>query len=448
MVKLSTCLDDYTNIAIGSQVEIDEPIRDPCFVAGANVFQISQRARADRRGRKERTAMISTITARQLQTGSEIIDYPLVTLDDGRIRQIEALPAMEQERAPATYRFPGAILVPSYIDIHIHGCAGHDVMEATPEALDAIGTYLAGRGVGAYLPTTVTAKREETLRALAGLAAQIGLHGVKTGGDDSRGATPLGIHLEGPFLSHTKRGVHTDALLEAPSLDLFDQFWQASEGCIRLMTIAPELPGAKELIAHATRLGVRCSLGHSNATVCEAQAALKAGARSATHTFNAMRAMDHREPGLAAFVLDEQSLFAEVICDGIHVDPMMVRLYFKAKGRDRSILVTDGMSATGMPDGVYMLGEMEVEVVDGRCTSHGVLAGSVLTLDRGVRNFMAFTGADLEVAVAAASRNPSRLLGLEDSWGALQAGGAANLTVLSPEAEVLQTFLAGRPTIA
>ena len=383
--------------------------------------------------------MIRTIAARRLQSGEGMVEYPLVSIEDDRIASIESLTAREHERATATHRFPEATLVPAYLDIHIHGCAGHDVMEATPEAMDAIGNYLASRGVGAYLPTTVTATRDETLRSLAGLAAQI----KRMHANAHAGATPLGIHLEGPFLSHIKRGVHTDSLLEAPSLKLFDQFWQASEGCIRLMTIAPELPGATELIAHATQLGVRCSLGHSNAKVCEAQAALQAGARSATHTFNAMRPIDHREPGLAAFVLDEQTLFAEIICDGIHVDPMMVRLYYKAKGKEKIILVTDGMSATGMPDGIYMLGEMEVEVLDGRCTSHGVLAGSVLTLDRGVRNFMTFTGADLEVAVAAASLNPSRLMGIEENWGCLQAGGMANLTVLSPEAEVLQTFLAG-----
>jgi N-acetylglucosamine-6-phosphate deacetylase len=392
--------------------------------------------------------MTSTISARRLLSEDGIIDYPLVSVEDGRVTDIESLTAQEHEREAATHSFPGATLVPAYIDVHIHGCAGHDVMEATPDALDAIGTFLASCGVGAYLPTTVTATRDETLRSLAGLAAQVKRHSkpVETGSPVR--ATPLGIHLEGPFLSHIKRGVHTDSLLEAPSLALFDQFWQASEACIQLMTIAPEQPGATELIAHATQLGVRCSLGHSNATVCEAQAAFNAGARSATHTFNAMRALDHREPGLTAFVLDEPSLFAEIICDGIHVDPIMVRLFFKSKGGDKIILVTDGMSATGMPDGTYMLGEMQVEVVGGRCTSHGVLAGSVLTLDRAVQNFMEFTGADLGIAAAAASRNPSRLMGIEENWGCLKPGGVANLTVLSAQAEVLQTFLAGRPSIA
>jgi len=372
------------------------------------------------------------------------MEYPLVSIEDGRISRIESLNPADHERVQTTYNFPEATLVPAYVDIHIHGCAGHDVMEADPPALNAIGSYLSSRGVGAYFPTTVTSPKDETLRSLAGLATEIRRRAETI----DYGATPLGIHLEGPFLSHLKRGVHTDALLEAPAVSLFDRFWQAAEGQIRLMTIAPELPGATELIAHATALGVRCSMGHSDARVCEAEAGFVAGARSATHTFNAMRAIDHREPGLAAYVLDKQSLFAEIICDGIHVDPLMVRLFLKAKDRDRVILVTDGMSATGMPDGTYMLGDMKVEVHDGRCTSDGTLAGSVLTLDRGVQNLIDFTGASLSMAVAAASHNPSRLMGIDESWGSLEEGRAANITALSPSAEVMQTFLAGRSTIA
>jgi N-acetylglucosamine-6-phosphate deacetylase len=387
--------------------------------------------------------MISTIAARRLLGASGVVEYPLLTVEDGRVSRIESLTATEHENIDATHRFPEGTLVPAYVDIHIHGCAGHDVMEATAEALGTIGTYLARRGVGAYFPTTVTSPRDETIRSLAGLAVEIGRAPVK-----HHCATPLGIHLEGPFLSHSKRGVHTGALLEAPSIALFDRFWNAAEGKISLMTIAPELAGAAELIAHASALGVRCSMGHSDARVWEAEAGFVAGARSATHTFNAMRRIDHREPGLAAYVLDKRSLFAEIICDGIHVDPLMVRLYFSAKEEDRIILVTDAMSATGMPDGTYMLGDLEVEVRDGRCTSNGTLAGSVLTLDRGVQNLVEFTGASLSAAVAAASRNPSQLMGINENWGTIDIDRQANIAVLSSTAEVVQTFLAGSATIA
>jgi len=388
--------------------------------------------------------MINTVMARRLVSGSRSVEYPLVTMEDGRIRSIESLHESDERLVAATYRFPEATLAPSYIDIHMHGCAGHDVMEASPVALDAIGMYLASCGVGAYLPTTVTSSRDETLHSLAGLAREINrLRNITPDG-----AVPVGIHLEGPFLSHRKRGVHTESLLEAPSIALFQRFWEAAEGHILLMTIAPEVPGALELIAHATQLGVRCSMGHSDATLDEAQTGFAAGARSATHTFNAMRALDHRDPGLTAYVLDQGALFAEIICDGIHVDPVMVRLYFKAKGKDRAILITDSISATGMPEGTYKLGDMVVEVRDGRCTSNGRLAGSVLTLDRAVQNFMEFTGADLNAAVAAASRNPSQLVGIDDGWGSLEVGGVANIVVLSPASHAIQSFLNGRPAIS
>jgi N-acetylglucosamine-6-phosphate deacetylase len=387
--------------------------------------------------------MVSTIMARRLVSAGQTVEYPLVTIDSGRILSIESLTAADQLRAPATYSFPEATLAPSYVDVHIHGSAGHDVRVASPQAIDKIGAYLATRGVGAYLPTTVTSARDETVRSLAGLATEIKRLQQTT----PTGATPFGIHLEGPFLSPHKRGVHTASLLEAPSIALFERFWQASEGHILLLTIAPELPGALELIAHATQLGVRCSMGHSDAVFGEAQAGFAAGARSATHTFNAMRALDHRDPGLIAYVFDQQALFAEIICDGIHVDPAMVRLYFKAKGKDRAILVTDGIMATGMPEGTYMLGDMEVQVHDGRCISNGRLAGSILTLDHAVRNFMEFTGASLDIAVTAASHNPSQLLGVDDRWGSLAEGRVANIAVLSPASQVVQNFLAGRPTI-
>jgi N-acetylglucosamine-6-phosphate deacetylase len=388
--------------------------------------------------------MISTITARRLLGSGETIEHPLLTIEDGRICRIESLTPHEQQRVTATHHFPEATLVPAYVDIHIHGCAGHDVMEATPEALHSIGDYLASRGVGAYFPTTVTSPKDETFRALAGIASEIG----RSAKASCHRATPLGIHLEGPFLSPLKRGVHTKALLEAPSIPLFDRFWQAADGKISLMTIAPELPGATELIAHATSLGVRCSMGHSDAKVVDAEAGVLAGARSATHTFNAMRAIDHREPGIAAYVLDKNSLFAEIICDGIHVDPLMVRLYSKAKNSEHVVLITDGMSATGMPDGTYMLGIMEVEVREARATSKGTLAGSVLTLDRAVRNFIQFTGAPLSTAVAAASGNPCQLMGIGERWGTIGIGREANITVLSPSVEVIATFLRGRPVKA
>ncbi len=368
------------------------------------------------------------------------LDRPVVVIDDGRITAIGSAGEISTPANAKHIDFQTGTLIPSYLDIHIHGCAGHDAMEATPSALGVIGRFLALRGVSAYLPTTVTSSIEDTLTSLEGLA------NILESPSEPGTARPIGLHLEGPFLSINKRGVHPPSKLIPPSIPTFERFWQASRGQIRLLTIAPELDGAADLITYAASLGVRCSMGHSDANATQAAQGIAAGAASATHTFNAMRRLDHRDPGIAAVVLDREDLFAEIICDGLHVDPSMVRLFYKAKGSNRAILITDGMSATGMPDGTYVLGGLEVEVVNGRCLHHGVLAGSVLTLDRAVRNFVQFTHTDWATAVKLASENPARLLGEEKTHGALLAGRQADITVLDPAGNVTASFLAGAHT--
>ena len=387
----------------------------------------------------------TVLTARRLYDGSRLHDHPIVVLDGGRIASISTRAETAAPAAPAgapTLAFPAATLAPSFFDIHIHGAAGHDAMEATPEALAAMGAFLASRGTARFLATTVTAPMDATLRAVAGLAKLIATPpaaGV---------AVPLGIHLEGPFLSHSKRGVHPPAFLLEPDIALFDRIFDAAEGHVRLMTLAPELPGAAQLAAHATARGVRVSLGHSNATAAETRAAIAAGATSATHTFNAMRPLDHREPGILGTVLTDDSLFAEIICDGIHSAPQMTKLWWRAKGPERAILVTDAMSATGMPDGEYSLGGLTVQVANGRAMSEGVLAGSVLTLDRALANFLAFTGATLEQGLRLLTGNPAALTGLESEAGTLAPGGPANLVAVSPDGHLAASFLNGISVLA
>jgi N-acetylglucosamine-6-phosphate deacetylase len=243
--------------------------------------------------------MRTVITADRLWDGRQILDQPSVVVEDGRIAAIGAAASGAAPCGVQALRYPDTTLAPAFFDVHIHGSAGHDVMEATPEALTVVGRFLAQHGVGSYLATTVTAPIDATLRALSGLAKWI--HGVT----EQNQARVVGIHLEGPFLSHQRRGVQPAEHLLAPDIALFDRFFEAAEGHIRLMTLAPELPGAVELAAHARKLGVRVSLGHSNATAAETRAAIAAGASSATHTFNAMRTMDHREPGILGEALTD-----------------------------------------------------------------------------------------------------------------------------------------------
>jgi N-acetylglucosamine-6-phosphate deacetylase len=379
--------------------------------------------------------MQTVITAARLIAPEREIDDPIVVIEDGVIVHTASRAEIEVP-AGRHLSFDGCTLVPAFFDVHVHGSAGHDVMEATPEAFNRVGHFLALHGVGAYLPTTVTAPLDATLRSLAGMA--------KFMGSAEYGARPLGIHIEGPFLSPHKTGAHPANLLLTPSVELFERMWQAAEGKIRLMTIAPELPGAEEVIAHATGLGVRVSMGHSDADSDAARRGVAAGAVSATHTFNAMRSFDHRNPGLVGEVLANDDLFAELICDGLHVAPNAVRVYWKAKGADRAILITDAIAAAGMPDGNYKLGELEVRVKNGVCLiGEDTLAGSTLTLDRAVKNFSAFTGAPIADVALLASRNPALMTGFASEMGALAAGRCADITVLSSENEVVDTILHG-----
>ena len=382
-------------------------------------------------------SMRKVITAERLFDGSRIFDEPMVEIEDGRVVKIATRGAEAMPGGVEGMDFPGATLAPAFFDVHIHGAAGHDVMEATPEALETMGRFLASRGTGSFLATTVTAPLDTTLRAVSGLAKLISRparEGV---------ARPAGIHLEGPFLSHAKRGVQPEEHLLAPDIATFDRLFEAAEGRVRLMTLAPELPGAIELTAHATKRGVRVSVGHSDATAAETRAAIAAGAVSATHTFNAMRALDHREPGILGVVLTESELYSELICDGVHSAPEMARLWWRAKGPHQAILVTDAMSAAGMPDGEYQLGGFAVHVANGRATARGVLAGSVLTLDRALGNLVAFSGARVDEALRALTTNPAEMIGAGVQAGRVVAGGPANLVAVNAEGKLVGSVVGG-----
>ena len=363
----------------------------------------------------------------------------MVAIEDGCIASISSRANGELPDKARVLDFPGATLGPAFFDVHIHGAKGHDVMEATTEALGAMGGFLAQHGTGSFLATTVTAPLDATLRSLSGLAKLLARPAAEGQ------ARPVGIHLEGPFLSHAKRGVQPPEHLLAPDVATFDRLFEAAEGQVRLMTLAPELPGAAELAAHAISRGVRISMGHSNATAAETRTVIAAGAISATHTFNAMRPLDHREPGILGTVLTEDALYAEMICDGIHTAPEMAELWWRAKGPERAILVTDAMSAAGMPDGEYQLGGFAVQVANGRAMARGVIAGSVLTLDRALMNFMEFTGAPLEQALRLLTVNPALMTGLGDQAGSVAVGMPANLVAVDEAGKLVGSVVNGEP---
>jgi N-acetylglucosamine-6-phosphate deacetylase len=387
------------------------------------------------------------LCAHRLYTPHEEIQDALLFVEDGLISAISSRAQKEIPQSATvvdlTKDSAGAILAPGFVDIHMHGGAGLDVMQATSAELPHLNTFLPKHGVTGYFPTTVAAPLDQTCRALEKLADAIATAAVSSN-DNAGQARPLGIHLEGPFLSHKRRGVHPPEYLVEPTLAIFERLWQAARGQLRMMTIAPELPGALEVIAEAARRKVCVSIGHSDAQLDAARAGVRAGARHATHTFNAMRPLDHRDPGILAEVLTDGHLSADIIADGIHVAPEVVKLFLQAKGVERAVLITDAMSAAGMPDGTYQLGPIQVEVKDGRCTADGKLAGSVLTMDLAVRNVTRLGGWSLQDAVRAATLNPARATGLAEGHGTLTPGADANLVVLNPGGEVLQTFVRGR----
>ena len=398
--------------------------------------------------------MRTVLRAKRLWNGADLLENPEVTIEDGRIASIagqtesslrKTSPSDSDPKEVGTnvaLDFAEAMLAPAFFDVHIHGAAGHDVMEATPEALSAIGGFLAAHGTGSYLATTVTAPLDATLRAVSGLAKLIEKPELLEGGQAT--ARPVGIHLEGPFLSQEKCGVQPREHMLAPDIGVFDRLFEAAEGKVRLMTVAPELPGAVELTAHARARGVRVSVGHSNATAAETRAVIEAGATSATHTFNAMRALNQREPGILGVVLTTDTVFAELICDGIHTSKEMVRLWYRTKGPERAILVTDAMSAAGMPDGEYQLGGFHVRLANGRAMAHGVLAGSVLTLDRALMNMMEYAGAPLVDALRLVTVNPAAMIGLEGEVGSLKVGQAADIVAVDAAGRLLKSIVAGR----
>jgi N-acetylglucosamine-6-phosphate deacetylase len=395
-------------------------------------------------------------TAHRLLTPTNAIEHPLVLVEQGRFLEVSPRSIRPVPTGVSVTDFGDGVIVPGFVDLHIHGSAGSDVMDDDDQALPAVGHLLARHGVTSYFPTTVTAPLETTLRALERLADAIERHelaGEPHKNKDSTGcAVPLGIHLEGPFISHVRRGAHPPEHLLAPTLPLFERFWQAARGRVRMMTIAPELEGAIEVIAEAARRGVCVSLGHSDADFAAAELGIAAGARHATHTFNAMRPLGHRpsdpqiadqhSPGILGAVLTDSRVSADIIADGIHLDPAIVKLVASTKGPQQTVLITDAISATGMPDGRYRLGSFEVELSHGKCTIDGRLAGSVLNMDRAVQNLARFAEWDLPLAVAAASQNPARVAQIANK-GVLAAGADADFLVLNPEGEVLRTFIGG-----
>jgi N-acetylglucosamine-6-phosphate deacetylase len=324
------------------------------------------------------------------------------------------------------------VAVPGFVDLQVNGFAGVDLLDADAADYRLVGDALLQTGVTAYLPTFITAHQDRLLAAL---------HEVPNEPD---GPHILGVHLEGPFISSHRLGVHPAEARRDPDLELLDRL--LAEGSVRLVTLAPELPGALSLVEHLVARGIAVSCGHSDATAEEAEAAFDAGARTVTHLFNAMRPFRHRDPGIVGAALARDDIVVQLILDGVHLADETARVAWRAAA-GRLALVTDATAGTGLTDGAYRLGGREIEIRDGVARGEGgVLAGSTLTMDQAVRNLYAL-GASFEAAVGATTEVPARVLGLDDV-GRLAVGARADIVVLTDELEVERVLIGGSERVA
>jgi len=369
---------------------------------------------------------MTVLSGARVVTADRVLDPGWVSIDGARIDGLGSGPAPVPGQD-----LGGGYLVPGFIDLHVHGGGGHDFTASAAELAAGI-EFHRSRGTTRTLVSLMTDSLDAMCEQLGWLVAR-------------QAADPrvLGAHLEGPFLSSAKCGAQNTEHFQAPDPAVLAKLLDAGQGLVRTVTIAPELPGALELIQELTAAGVAAAVGHTSATYEQARAGFAAGARLSTHLYNAMPPLNHRAPGAAVASL-ESSEFIEVINDGVHVHPAMIRLAARA-GVDRLLLVTDAMSAAGMADGDYALGGLPVTVAEGqaRATATGALAGSTLTMDVAFRRAVHEVGLDLPAAVRVAARNPARLLNIADRAGDLAVGLAADLVHLDEQLNVRAVMIGG-----
>jgi N-acetylglucosamine-6-phosphate deacetylase len=328
----------------------------------------------------------------------------------------------------------GRQVVPGYVDLHVHGGGGASYSSGDADEARRAARFHLAHGTTTSLASLVSASMDDLVRQVTALVPLV------------QDGTVAGIHLEGPYISPARRGAHDPAVLREPSLDELDRLLDASHGTIRMITLAPELPGALPFIEKATARGVVAAIGHTDATYAQTRDGIAAGARVGTHLFNAMRGIHHREPGPIPALIEAPEVIVELINDGVHVHEAVARLVANGVGLDRLALVTDAMAATGIGDGTYRLGSMTVRVENGvaRLAGGGAIAGSTLTMDVALRRSVESVGMPLAAAARTAAAAPSRALGLEAQTGAIALGLRADLVVLNADLTVARVMRAGR----
>lgn len=379
----------------------------------------------------------------RLLTNTHVIDAGWLHVEGGKIVGLgsgEPPVSLAKSILQDTIDAKGCFVVPGFIDIHVHGADGFAVMGGTTKAISAIGRFHASHGTTGWLPTTLTGPVSELVKSIEAVEK------VRVEDSSQSGAGILGLHLEGPFISPNKIGAQNPDFVHAPSVDVMQSLTNLAPGLIRKVTLAPERDGALDLIRWLTREGIISSIGHTDGTFEETMRGIDAGATHATHLFNAMRGLHHREAGVAGACLLSNQVVCELIADGHHVDVEVMKLIVKTKGKENVALITDAIAATGKPDGKYKLGGLDIIVQDGKsilAEGHN-LAGSTLTMDRAVSNMVKKVGVTLSDAIEMASTVPARELGLESSKGTIAIGYDADLVLLDESMSVTRTLVNGR----
>lgn len=358
-----------------------------------------------------------------------ILEAYFMEVDDGKIVGFS-------KKVPDSYEDLGEIVAPGLVDTHIHGYHGKDIMNAEKGALNVISKGLLECGVTSFLPTTLTDSKERTDAACKVVGEEY---------KDVEGAKIRGIFLEGPFFTEKYKGAQNPAYMSDPKIEYLKEWKDLSDGLVNKIAIAPERNGAIDFIKEANAMGVRVALGHSDASYDQAVEAVEAGANIFVHTYNGMSGLHHREPGMVGAAMNTDAI-SELICDGHHVNPHAANILMNAKGRDHIALITDCMSAGGMADGDYMLGDFPVKVEKGtaRLKDSGSLAGSILKLKDAIKNVVDWDIADVFEAVQMASLVPAKSVGIDDVCGKLKEGYAADFIVLDYDMNLEKTFLNGK----
>lgn len=379
--------------------------------------------------------MRTWIRAGTLITPDHTAADQVIVIADGRIAAVE--PRSQLTASPEDTHLiaaDGLYVMPGLIDIHVHGGAGSDTMDATPEALAAMSRFFLQHGVTAYLATTGTQTTDRITKAIENVANTR---------SERHGAKPLGVYLEGPYLSYPYRGAHKPEWLRNPDPEEYAEWLQS--GMLRIVAVAPELPGALELIQECQRRGIRTSAAHTDASPQQIQAAADAGLTVSTHTFNGMAGLHHRDLGTVGALLADDRIYCEIIADGIHVHPSVLAMVLKIKGPQRTLLITDAIRAAGLADGQYELVGQMVTVTDGVArTPAGGLAGSTLTLDQAVKNIRAFAGIPLNQAVQMATKTPAAALGLSGVKGEIRPGADADLLITDADLNIKAVLIGGK----